>query len=109
MPSSVLSQDPFTPRFVDFLIIGAGVAGSNSAYKISKTFPDSKIILLEQFKLFHKNGSSHGNSRIIRCSYDDEVYSQWGIRAISQWKEMEAESGMKVFTKTGGLDWGGKF
>ena len=54
----------------DIVIIGAGIMGSATAHKLSKT--GEKILLLEQFSLQHTNGSSHGQTRIIRQTYSEK-------------------------------------
>lgn len=64
------------------------------------------MLLIEQFELLHNRGSSHGESRIIRRSYNDAVYSKMGGIAIDLWQTMEREAHMKVYHRTGGLDFG---
>lgn len=39
-----------------------------------------KVILLEQFELQHRRGSSHGESRIIRLAYPNETYTRIMVR-----------------------------
>lgn len=92
-------------NYFDCIVIGAGISGSSSAYEISKT---KKTLLIEQFELLHTKGSSHGGSRIFRLTYAVPTYSKMCLRSLKRWREAEKESGMKVLTQTGGLDFGNK-
>lgn len=44
------------------IIIGGGVMGSATAYYLSK-YLGKNVLLLEQYDLLHRRGSSHGDSR----------------------------------------------
>lgn len=93
---------PSAPIIYDVGIIGAGVMGSATAYFLAKNNPDLKILLLEQFDLLHRKGSSHGDSRITRMTYPQENYTQLMItRAYPLWDEVEKEAKTRIFTKTG--------
>ncbi|MDD9888729.1 MAG: hypothetical protein OXU30_00125 [Gammaproteobacteria bacterium] len=48
----------------ELIIVGAGAMGSAAAYHGAKV--GLNPLLLEQFKIGHNNGSSHGDSRITR-------------------------------------------
>ena len=58
----------------------------------------------EQFALGHDRGSSQDHSRIIRRSYHDPSYTTLAGPAYAFWSEIEAESGVQLIFKTGGLD-----
>ncbi len=88
----------------DCCVIGAGAMGSATAYHLARS--GKSVLLLEQFEIGHENGSSHGNSRIFRLSYEDTVYVSLARAAKPMWLELEAESNQKLFTPTGGLDLG---
>ncbi len=62
------------------------------------------MIGFEQFELGHHNGASQDHSRIIRLSYHRPDYVRLARRAYATWAEVEAESGARVVTRTGGLD-----
>lgn len=83
----------------DVVIVGAGIQGSASAYTCVKQ--GLNTLLLEQFSLPHSRGSSHGQSRIIRYSYDQSHYSQMMTEAFPMWKELEKETNTKLYKKTG--------
>ncbi len=88
----------------DVIVLGAGVAGSATAYQLAKQ--KKKVLLLEQFDFLHKFGSSHGGSRIFRHAYEDQRYVKLAQAADSLWVELERESNEKLLTRTGGLDIG---
>lgn len=88
----------------DVIVLGAGAVGSAAAYHAAKA--GAKVLLLEQFALNHKNGSSYGYSRIIRYSYDHPAYVALAKTVYPMWAALEAETGEQFYLKTGGLDFG---
>ncbi len=88
----------------DSIVIGAGAMGSAAAYQLSKR--GRRVLLLEQFKLDHRRGSSYGHSRIIRYSYDAPEYVDLARDTYPIWREVEAELGESLLVTTGGLDFG---
>lgn len=89
----------------DVIIIGAGAMGSAAAYHLSKR-DGVRVLLLEQFEIDHKNGSSYGNSRIIRYTYKDPEYIRLAKAVYPLWRELEADAGEKLWHVTGGMDFG---
>jgi sarcosine oxidase len=67
-----------------------------------------RVVLLDQFGIGHRRGSSHGASRIFRFSYHDPVYVRMAMEALPLWRELETELGAELLTATGGLDVGGR-
>jgi sarcosine oxidase len=91
----------------EYLIIGAGGMGSAAAYHLARE--GRSVLLLEQFELGHARGSSHGESRIIRLSYDHPTYVQLAQIAYELWAELEADAAQPLLRRTGGLDLGAPF
>jgi sarcosine oxidase len=89
----------------DVVVIGGGVMGTAAAWALARR--GREVLLLEQFELGHKRGSSHGTSRIFRFSYHDAMYVGMAMEALPLWRELERESGRHLLTTTGGLDVGG--
>jgi sarcosine oxidase len=89
----------------DAIVVGLGAIGSGAAYWLSRRFGD-RVLGLEQFELGHSRGAGQDHSRIIRLSYHRPDYIRLARRAYESWAEVEAESGTKIVTKTGGLDVG---
>ena len=61
---------------------------------------------MEQFRLGKYNGASQDHSRIIRLSYHLPEYTALTRQTYDAWAEVEAESGVQLVFKTGGLDLG---
>ncbi len=90
-------------REYDAAVIGLGGFGSAAVYWLSRRF-GNRTIGFEQFELGHHNGASQDHSRIIRLSYHRPDYVRLARRAYEAWAEIEAASGSRVVTRTGGLD-----
>jgi sarcosine oxidase len=86
----------------DVIVVGAGAMGSAAAYYLAGGARST--LLLEQFEIGHNRGASHGHSRIIRLSYDHPLYVRLSKLSYALWAELEADSGEKLITTTGGLD-----
>lgn len=87
---------------VEYCVIGAGVVGSSAAYLLARE--NKSVALLEQFEFAHDRGSSHGESRITRYSYDHPLYVRMAKRGYPLWAEIMSESGEELFVRTGGID-----
>lgn len=88
----------------DVIVLGAGAMGTAAAYYLAKR--GQKVLLLEQFELDHRWGSSYGYSRIIRYSYDVPDYIALAQDNYPLWFALEEEAGETLFVKTGGIDFG---
>jgi len=88
----------------DVIIIGAGAMGSAAAYYFSQR--KQRVLLLEQFELDHRRGSSYGYSRIIRYSYDYPEYVELAKDCFPLWFAVEDSLGEQLYVKTGGIDFG---
>ncbi len=86
------------------LIVGGGGMGLATAWRLAKQGHDVRV--LEQFELFHKRGSSHTEHRIIRRTYNDDIYSRLMPEAYRLWAELEADSGKKLIYLVGGVEFG---
>ncbi len=96
MPHTHTSNDYET------IVIGAGAMGSAAAYHLARD--QRSVLLLEQFEIGHGRGSSHGESRIIRLSYDLPTYVTLMKSAYRLWAELEADVQQQLYFRTGGLD-----
>jgi sarcosine oxidase len=97
--------DPVVRNDWDAIVVGLGAIGSGAAYWLSRRLGD-RVLGLEQFALGHPNGAGQDHSRIIRYSYHRPDYVRLARRAYESWGEVEAESGTRIVTTTGGLDIG---
>jgi sarcosine oxidase len=87
----------------DVIVVGLGAIGSAAAHWAAAR-PGTRVLGLEQFELDHPNGASRDHSRIIRLSYHRRDYVRLARRAYACWAEVEAASGERIVTRTGGLD-----
>ncbi|MEL6229305.1 MAG: N-methyl-L-tryptophan oxidase [Cyanobacteria bacterium J06627_3] len=88
----------------DAIVIGAGGVGSAAAYYLATS--GQRVLLLEQFELNHRYGSSYGYSRVIRYTYDNPVYINLMRDAYPLWLALQDEAQEQLYVKTGGLDFG---
>lgn len=91
-------------RDADIVVVGAGITGVATARALAG-YPGS-VLLLEQFRLGHTRGSSHGTSRIFRLNYPDERFVRMTLAADAAWRELEAERGERLIERVGCLDLG---
>ena len=88
------------------IVVGGGINGLCTLYHLLRLGCRS-VALIEQFKLGHQQGSSHGTSRITRSSYSSPTY----IRLMQQvhneeWPRLEMDSKVKLLHPTPGCFWG---
>jgi len=88
----------------DTIVIGAGAMGSAAAYYLGKR--GQRVLLLEQFEIDHRRGSSYGYSRIIRYSYDHPEYVELMKDTFPLWFNVEDELGETLYHRTGGISFG---
>jgi sarcosine oxidase len=76
--------------------------GSSTVYQLA--LRGQKVLGIDQFSPPHSFGSSHGKSRFIREAYfEDPLYVPLVKRAYNGWAELQARSGKRMLTHTGGL------
>ena len=86
----------------DTIVCGLGAMGSAALYQLAKR--GNKVLGLDRFSPPHANGSSHGESRIIRQAIGEgEEYVPLVLRSYELWRDIENETGKKLLTITGGL------
>jgi monomeric sarcosine oxidase len=86
------------------IIIGGGGMGLSAAWRLARR--GEKPLVIEQFSLFHNRGSSHAEHRILRRTYDDDLYARLVVEAYRLWEELEGESGQRLKYLYGGLEIG---
>lgn len=89
----------------EHIVLGLGGIGSGAAYWLSRR-AGADVLGLEQFELGHVRGESQDHSRIIRLSYHRPDYVELAKLAYEAWASLEADSGVQVVLRTGGLDLG---
>ena len=86
----------------DTIIVGLGATGSAAVYQLAKR--GNKVLGFDRFSPPHANGSSHGESRIIRQAIGEgEAYVPLVLRSYELWREIEREARAELLTITGGI------
>jgi sarcosine oxidase len=86
----------------DVVVVGLGAVGSAALYQLSKR--GISALGIDQFEPPHTLGSSHGETRITRLAVGEgEEYVALAKRSHEIWAELEALSGKKIRTRTGGI------
>jgi|SRR5579862_3912874 len=89
---------------VDAIVIGAGLAGSATAWAMARR--GRSVVVIEAFAPGHRRGSSHGSARIFRRAYPDPLYVRLTGAAHRLWRRLADEAGEEIVHRTGGLDYG---
>jgi sarcosine oxidase len=83
-------------------VIGLGAMGSAALYQLAKR--GVKVIGIDRFTPPHDQGSSHGDTRITRQAVGEgPAYAPLVLRSQQIWRELEAESGERLFEQCGVL------
>src|ERR1700758_2812380 len=86
----------------DTIVCGLGAMGSAAVYQLAKR--GNKVLGLDRFSPPHDNGSSHGESRIIRQAIGEgEEYVPLVLRSYALWRENEGATGREPLAVPGGL------
>src|SRR5438128_2784027 len=85
-------------------VIGIGGTGSAACRHLAKA--GHQVVGYEQFTLGHDRGSSHGESRIIRYTYPDLLFTRLMRDAYPLWADLEAEADEELFVRCGGIFFG---
>ena len=86
----------------DTIVCGLGATGSAAVYQLAQR--GNKVLGLDRFSPPHSNGSSHGESRIIRQAIGEgEEYVPLALRSYELWREIENATGRNLLRITGGL------
>lgn len=85
-------------------VVGLGGTGSAAVRFLASA--GHQVVGYEQFRIGHEHGSSHGESRIIRYTYPDLLFTQMMGDSYRLWSELEAEAQEELFVRCGGLYFG---
>lgn len=84
---------------MNIAIIGAGIMGASTAYACAKR--GHEVTIFDQYKPGHTNGSSHGNSRIVRKAYPDPFYTEIMKKGYHLWQELQSHATEQILFETG--------
>ena len=81
-------------------IVGAGVFGAATARELARRGWD--VTLVEQYAPGHVRSASGGDTRLIRFAHGEaDWYTRRALRGLELWRELEAESGTRLFEPVG--------
>jgi sarcosine oxidase len=82
------------------VVVGAGVFGAATARELDRRGFD--VTLVEQYAPGNIRSGSGGDTRLLRFSHgDSDWYSLLAHRALALWRELEAETGERLFEPVG--------
>jgi len=85
----------------DAVVVGGGIFGVWSAIELAQK--GFKVALLDAREPGHEAGSSHGDGRIFRMAYTEEIYVNMMKMALEKWIALEEVSEEKLLYFTGGV------
>ncbi|HEY4310504.1 MAG TPA: N-methyl-L-tryptophan oxidase [Pirellulales bacterium] len=90
---------------LDVIVLGTGGIGSAALSALARR--GASVLGLDQFPPAHDQGSSHGQTRLIRQAYYEHPdYVPLVRRAYDLWDELSARRGVQLFRRTGLLQAG---
>ncbi|MEI7576365.1 MAG: FAD-dependent oxidoreductase [Armatimonadota bacterium] len=84
---------------MNIAIVGAGIMGVSTTYACAKR--GHEVTIFDQYKPGHTNGSSHGNSRIVRKAYPDPFYTEIMQEGYRLWQELQSQATEQILFETG--------
>jgi sarcosine oxidase len=89
-------------RTFNVIVVGLGAVGSAATWQLAKR--GAKVLGIDRFTPPHAFGSTHGDTRVTRLAIGEgEQYVPLVQRSHEIWREIEAATGEKLLTITGGL------
>lgn len=84
------------------IVLGLGAMGSAAAYRLAER--GAEVIGLDRFAAVHAQGSSHGDSRIVRRAYfEHSDYVPYLDLAYRGWDELSARTRTPLLNRVGAL------
>ena len=84
----------------DVVVVGLGATGAAALHQLARR--GVRVLGLDRQTPGHDQGSSHGESRIIRLGYfEHPSYVPLLRRAYELWRELEAEANARLLHITG--------
>jgi glycine/D-amino acid oxidase-like deaminating enzyme len=82
------------------VVVGAGVFGASIARELGRR--GWEVTVVEQYGPGDVRSGSGGETRLLRFSHgDDEWYARSALRGLELWRELEAETGERLFEPVG--------
>lgn len=86
----------------DCIVVGLGAMGSATAWQLAKS--GASVLGIDKFSPPHTHGSSHGDTRVTRTAIGEGIeYSGLALRSHQIWRDIEAQTGKRLFLRNGCL------
>src|SRR5690606_18168318 len=96
-------RNALSNQVYDVIVAGAGSAGMSAGYYLARR--GARVLLIDAFDPPHREGSHHGETRLIRHAYKKRpAYIPLVLRADELWQELEEESGTTLLVRAGVLN-----
>lgn len=82
-------------------VVGVGTMGSMALWQLARR--GVSVLGFEQYRLGHELGAGVGEARQFRAEYLEDDVREIMAHAVSEYRELEAGSGLELLTLTGGL------
>ncbi|ADP12223.1 N-methyltryptophan oxidase [Erwinia sp. Ejp617] len=87
----------------DLIVVGSGSVGAAAGWYATQA--GLKVLMIDAHHPPHREGSHHGESRLIRYAYGEGAdYVPMILRARQLWHQLEQESGERVMQRSGVLN-----
>lgn len=87
----------------DVIIVGAGSMGMSAGYHLARR--GVRTLLIDAFDPPHREGSHHGEPRLIRHAYGGHpVYTELAVHAHRLWNELEDQAETQLLVQSGVLN-----
>lgn len=84
----------------DVAVVGLGAFGAATLYQLARA--GVSAVGVDRFAPPHDRGSSHGDTRITRAGVGEgEAYVPFALRSHAIWRELEAETGKRLYLDCG--------
>lgn len=64
----------------------------------------ASVVLAERFSAAHARGSSHGDGRIYRLAYEQDLYVDMMEYSLPLWRELQSHAREPLMHRTGGVN-----
>ena len=93
-------SNPAPSPVYDVAVVGLGTAGAGTLYALAKA--GVRAIGIDRYAPPHDQGSSHGETRMLRCAYGEGAgYTPLALASVKAWRALEAETGARLFEQVG--------
>ena len=80
-------------------MVGAGIMGASTALALRDR--GHSVTIFDQFPMAHKQGSSHGRSRIVRKAYVDSFFTRIMVEGYPMWRKLQERLSEEILHETG--------